>query len=101
MGALDQLHRFEHRAMATTFELMVFGEKLDVAESAAWHASGLIDKLEMKLSRFVNVSEVAMIAQLKPGKVYRVNKETMDLILIATEVCAATCSPRSATAGLP
>ena len=99
MDALDQLLRFEHRAMATTFELMVFGEKPDVAESAAWYAFGLIDKLEMQLSRFVNVSEVAMIAQLKPGKVYRVNKETMDLILIATKVCDATNGAFDVTVG--
>ena len=99
MGALGQVLKFEHRAMATVFELMIAGEARDVAESAAYHAFSLVDRVEMQISRFLNVSEVAMIAQLAPGQVYRVNKETMDLLLKATEVCAATGGAFDVTLG--
>lgn len=99
MGALGQVLKFEHRAMATVFELMIAGEEQEVAESAAYHAFALLDRVEMQISRFLNVSEVAMIAQLAPGQVYRVNKETMDLLLKATEVCAATGGAFDVTLG--
>lgn len=85
--------------MATVFELMIAGEERDIAESAAFHAFSLVDRIELQISRFLNVSEVAMIAQLAPGQVYRVNKETMDLLLKATEVCAATGGAFDVTVG--
>ncbi|MBP5319728.1 MAG: FAD:protein FMN transferase [Kiritimatiellae bacterium] len=99
MSALDHVLRYGDRAMATTFELMVFNEDPRIAESAATQVFALIDRIEAQISRFQDVSEVAMISRLKPGEVYRVDRETMDLLLISTEICAATGGAFDVTVG--
>ena len=99
MGALDHVLKFEHKAMSTFFELMVVGEERQIAESAAYRIFSLIDRLELQYSRFLDVSEVMMIARLKPGEVYRVCKETMDLLLLSTQVCAVTGGAFDVTVG--
>ncbi len=90
MSVPDQVMKFGHQAMWTQFELSIYGESPEIAESAAYQAFSLVDRIEMQISRFIAISEVAMIARLKPGDVYRVHIETMNLLLEATRICAAT-----------
>ncbi len=85
--------------MSTLFEVMLVSEDAAVAESAAYCAFEKVDKLEEQISRFLDVSEVAMISRLKPGETYRVAPETLDLLLIATRVCAATEGAFDVTVG--
>lgn len=99
MALLDNVHRFECRAMATTFELMVAGEDYHIAESASAAAFALIERLELQISRFVYTSETMMVAQLKPGEVYRLHKETMELLMRSVELCAATAGAFDVTLG--
>lgn len=85
--------------MATKFELMVAGEEYRIAESAAAAAFALVERLELQISRFVYTSETTMVAQLKPGQVYRLNMETMELLLRSTELCALTGGAFDVTLG--
>lgn len=93
------LHRFEHQAMATLFELMIVTDDPQLAQSAAYAVFQKVDKLEELLSRFLDVSEPAMISRLKPGGTFRVSPETMDLLLAATRMCAATQGAFDVTVG--
>ena len=85
--------------MATVFEVMLNSDDAQVAESAAFAVFQKVDRLEEQISRFLDVSEVAMISRLKPGETYRVAPETLDLLLIATRVCAATQGAFDVTVG--
>jgi thiamine biosynthesis lipoprotein len=93
------VHRFEHQAMATVFEVMLVADDAQVAQSAAYAVFQKVDRLEEQISRFLDVSEVAMISRLKPGETYRVAPETLDLLIIATQVCAATQGAFDVTVG--
>ena len=85
--------------MATTFEVMLIDDDAQVAESAAYAVFQKVDRMEEQISRFLDVSEVAMISRLKPDETYRVSPETLDLLLIATRVCAATQGAFDVTVG--
>ncbi len=85
--------------MSTVFELMVVTDDQRLAQSAAYTVFQKVDKLEELLSRFLDVSEVAMISRLKPGETFRVAPETLELLLIATQVCAATNGAFDVTVG--
>jgi thiamine biosynthesis lipoprotein len=95
----DKVHRFEHKAMFTVFELMVVTDDPQLAESAAYAVFQKVDKLEELFSRFLDVSEVALISRLKPGETFRMAPETLDCLLIATQVCAATQGAFDVTVG--
>ena len=85
--------------MSTVFELMVVTDDEQLAQSAAYTVFQKVDKLEELLSRFLDVSEVALISRLKPGETFRVAPETMELLLTATEICAATRGAFDVTVG--
>jgi thiamine biosynthesis lipoprotein len=85
--------------MSTVFELLVAAEDRRLAQSAAHAAFRKVDKLEELLSRFLDASEVALIGRLKPGETFRVAPELMELLLIATRVCAATRGAFDVTVG--
>lgn len=85
--------------MGTVFEVMLVEDDAQVAESAAYAVFQKVDKLEIQISRFLDASEVAMISRLKPGETYRVAPETLDLLLVATQVCAATRGAFDVTVG--
>ncbi len=93
------VHRFEHKAMHTVFELMVATDDGQLAQSAAYTVFQKVDKLEELFSRFLDVSEVAMISRLKPGETFRMAPETLECLMTATEVCAATHGAFDVTVG--
>jgi len=93
------MFKFEHKAMSTLFELMVIEEDAELAYSASYKIFERIDRLEELFSRFLDVSEVALISRLKPGETFRVAPEMMDLLLISTQVCAATKGVFDVTVG--
>ena len=85
--------------MSTLFELMVVSDDHQLAQSAAYGVFQRVNRIEELFSRFLNVSEVAQIRSLKPGQPFRVSPETMDVLLIATEACAATQGAFDVTVG--
>jgi len=93
------VHRFEHQAMSTVFELMIVTDDHRLAESASYAVFQKVDKLEELLSRFLDASEVALISRLKPGETFRMAPETLELLMAATQVCAATHGAFDVTVG--
>ncbi|MDA3925524.1 MAG: FAD:protein FMN transferase [Kiritimatiellae bacterium] len=91
--------KYEHEAMTTYFEVMIACDDAAMAKSAAYAVFDKIDRLEDVFSRFLEVSDVAMISGLKPGETCSVSPETMDVLLTATEVCAATKGAFDVTVG--
>jgi len=85
--------------MSTMFELMVAESDRQLAQSAAYQVFRKVDRLEQIFSRFLDISEVSQIRYLKPGKVLRVSSEMIDILLTATEVCAATQGAFDVTVG--
>ena len=85
------MRRYTHKAMDTEFSVS-FGlnEDARLCESAANACFARIDALELLLSRFNDTSDVAVIRGLRPGGVATVARETMDVLLVSAEVCAAT-----------
>jgi len=85
--------------MSTVFELMVVENDHQLAQSAAYRIFQKVDRIEEKFSRFLDISEVAEIRHLKPGQTLRISPDLMDLLLTATEVCAATQGAFDVTVG--
>lgn len=83
--------KYSHKAMDAEFSAS-FGINVPepFAASAASAAFARIDAIELTLSRFNDSSDVALIRSLSPGQVATVAPETMDVILAAAKVCAAT-----------
>ena len=85
--------------MSTMFELMVVENDHQLAQSAAYKIFQKVDRLEEMFSRFLDASEVSQIRQLKPGQTLRVSREMIDILLVASEICAATQGAFDVTIG--
>ncbi len=79
----EPVHRFEHEAMATTFEIFIAGKDQDYARQAARAAFGEIDRLERLFSRFDPTSETSRIGRLAPGGSMRIGIETAECLALA------------------
>ena len=86
--------------MDTEFSVS-FGLKEDprLCEAAAAACFDRIDALEILLSRFTDTSDVAMIRGLRPGEVAVLARETMDVLMVSVQVCAATGGAFDPTVG--
>jgi len=76
-------HRFGHQAMASLFEILCVHEDANYARQATNQAFDLLDRLENDLSRFVENSDIARINNLPLGCTVRVNRWTMECLLLA------------------
>ena len=65
---MADIHQFNHRAMATYFEVRIADEERTYAAQAAQAALDLLDKLESHLSRFRPNSDIAQIAAARAGR---------------------------------
>ena len=95
---MADIHQFNHRAMATYFEVRIADEERDYAAQAAQAALDLVDKLESRLSRFRSSSDIAQIAQLAPGERMRLSEPAFACLEIAKKMELATRGAFSATA---
>jgi thiamine biosynthesis lipoprotein len=84
------LHRFDHNAMACTFEIYVAGHDAKYAGHAAAAAFAEVDRLEQLLSRFIPTSEIAQLNALEPGHSLRASLETIECLQIAAQLFADT-----------
>ena len=75
--------RYQHRAMATLFELMIAGEEESFAGGAAVAAFDEIDRLEQDLSRFLPNSDISRINNLPPDGVTRVSPHTFECLRLS------------------
>ena len=95
---MADIHQFNHRAMATHFEVRIADEERTYAAQAAQAAFDLLDKLESHLSRFRANSDIAQIAQLAPGEKMRLSEPAFACLEIAKKMESATRGAFSATA---
>lgn len=76
--------------MDTEFAVVINDAEESIAASAAQACFNRIDALELMLSKFNDTSDVAVIKGLAPGGIAVVSRETIDLLVICAQVCAAT-----------
>jgi thiamine biosynthesis lipoprotein len=94
---MADIHQFNHRAMATYFEVRIAGEDRTYAAQAAQAALDLLDKLESHLSRFRANSDIAQIAQLAAGEEKCLSEPAFACLEIAKKMELATHGAFSAT----
>ncbi|HVU09031.1 MAG TPA: FAD:protein FMN transferase [Verrucomicrobiae bacterium] len=95
---MSEIHVFNHRAMATHFQVRIAGEEKNYAASTAQETFGLLDKMEARLSRFRVTSEISQIKELKPGETLRLNVSVFRCLQIAKKMEQATRGAFSITA---
>ncbi len=95
---MSEIHIFNHRAMATHFQVRIAGEEKTYAGSTAQAAFELLNKMESQLSRFRVSSDISQIKELKPGEKLRVNEPVFACLEIAKKMELATRSAFSITA---
>lgn len=81
----ENIHRFEHRAMATIFEILIADEDLHFAHSSAFAAFQEIDRLEQELSRYLPNSDIARINNLPPHGKIRVSFDAFQCLSLSLE----------------
>ncbi len=82
--------RFEHEAMATTFEIFIDGHDPAYARQAAAAAFRELDRLESELSRYIESSDIARANRLASGESITIGEDALHCLLVAGEVSAAT-----------
>lgn len=87
---MSDIHQFNHRAMATYFEVRIADEERTYAAQAAQAALDLADRLESQLSRFRVDSDIAQIAHLAPGGKMRLSEPAFACLEIAKRMESAT-----------
>jgi thiamine biosynthesis lipoprotein len=86
LGALDEVRRFSHEAMATVFEVYAVHPDERYAAQAAQAAFDLVDRLERELSRFRSNSDIARVNHLAAGETARLGASALECLLIARHV---------------
>jgi thiamine biosynthesis lipoprotein len=99
IGDAEGLKRYEHRAMATVFEILIANEDPAFAEGTAHAAFGEIDRLEQELSRYVANSDVARINNLSPHGSLRVNLDTFHCLRLSRQYWEETGGAFDVTVG--
>ena len=98
-AAVRNIHRFPHRAMATTFEIIIQHEDKTYAQQAANAAFDELDRIEGELSRFIENSDIARINNLPAGHPLPLGLETFECLEISAEVWAETKGAFDVTVG--
>jgi thiamine biosynthesis lipoprotein len=94
---MAEIHQFNHRAMATHFQVRIANEERTYAAQAAQAALGLVDKLETHLSRFRANSDIARLAGLTSGETMRLSEPAFACLEIAKRMERITKSAFSPT----
>ncbi len=94
---MSEIHLFEQRAMATTFQVRIANEERTYALQAAQAAFAVMSALETHLSRFRASSDIAQVAQLLPGGKLRISEPAFACLEIAKRMESATGWAFSAT----
>jgi thiamine biosynthesis lipoprotein len=84
------IYRFEHEAMATSFEVLIAGEEEDYATHCADQLFKDLDTLEDELSRFRDSSDISRINVLPKGGRALIGLAAFDCLALAKDVSEAT-----------
>jgi thiamine biosynthesis lipoprotein len=99
MMAEGGFHRFQHRAMATMFEIMIAGEEFAFAEGAARAAFEEIDRIEQELSRYSPNSDITRINDLGPHRSARVGLDAFQCLKLSIRYWGETGGAFDVTVG--
>jgi thiamine biosynthesis lipoprotein len=94
------VHRFEHRAMATVFEVMIADEDRKFAEGAAYAVFQEIDRLEQELSRFLPNSDIARINNLPANGSVRIGLNAFQCLQLSARYWRETKGAFDVTLGV-
>ena len=83
---MNRQQSFLHQAMATTFKMTVIHDEPAYARQAAAAAFAELDRIEGRLSRFVEHSDIGRINRLNAGQTTHVHLDTFDCLRIALTV---------------
>lgn len=96
--ALDPYHQ-SHRAMGTTFELKMFGEKREQLAAAAAEAFEEVDRLDAQMSNYKETSELSYINRTAWKKPVIVEPEFFRLIRLSLDHTRAVSGAFDITVG--
>lgn len=85
----DSLH-FEHEAMNTTFTLRLRGKDAETAQGMARECFDLIDRLESRLSRFIDGSDISRINHMQAGETLYLSEDCHRCLLLALDAYSRT-----------
>ncbi|MBD3274236.1 MAG: hypothetical protein GF372_02940 [Candidatus Marinimicrobia bacterium] len=94
-----KIHRFDHKAMATIYEIAIFHEDKHFAAGAAHEAFKQLDWLEDQLSRYRENSDITRINHLKTNQSVIVGPEAYDCITASQEIYRETGGAFDITVG--
>jgi FAD:protein FMN transferase len=89
---MAEIHQFNHRAMATHFQVRIAHHEKMHAGQAAQAAFDMVDLIESHLSRFRINSDIARAASLVPGERMRLSEPAFACLQIARRMEQATQS---------
>jgi len=92
MKSMAEIHQFNHRAMATHFQVRIADQEKTYAAQAAQASFDLLDRLESQLSRFRPDSDIVQLASLAPGEKLRISEPAFACLQIARQMEQATHS---------
>ncbi len=95
---MSDIHVFNHTAMATQFQIRIADEEKTYAGQTAQAVFELINRLEGKLSRFQENSEITHITGLAPGEQLRLTEPVFTCLTLAKKMETATDGAFSITA---
>lgn len=81
---------FRHEAMATVFAITIVGDDRRYARQATQAAFEELDRIEGRLSRYVDNSDISRVNHLAAGQMSVVHPDTYDCLRIALEAQRAT-----------
>lgn len=83
-----KIQSFAHEAMACQFGFHLFGERSSLMDSAVIEAEELLDRLEERLSFYIENSDTCRINRAKTGETILVSDDTVDCLLLAFDASA-------------
>lgn len=84
----SKIQSFAHEAMACQFGFHLFGERSSLMDSAVLEAEELLDRLEERLSLYIENSDTSRINRAKTGETILVSDDTVDCLLQAFDASA-------------
>ena len=95
----DGVLRFSHHAMATVYEVLIFGEDPVYARQAAHEAFQELDRLEQELSRYIPNSDISCLNALVPSGEMLLGPEAFDCLKLASRYSTETSGAFDVTVG--
>ncbi|MBP1647535.1 MAG: apbE 1 [Bacteroidetes bacterium] len=95
----DGILRYSHHAMATVFEVFVYGEDPVYARQAAYEAFQEVDRLEQELSRYIPNSDISCLNALAPSGEMLLGPNAFDCLSLALRYSTETNGAFDVTVG--